>query len=262
MKWAFAALVLATSGLAGGQPLLECRNDLAFRPEAVESFAARAYRLRLAEYEADDRLDRDSVLLDRLQGLNASLRKAAEKERPEAAALQWEIHTCRRCGENASAMAGGKLLLGEEFLARLKLSDDELGFLLAHEMAHVLCEHTREYATAARYFEDNGLHREYWDIQRELDASLSLQYRMAFIAEQQELEADRIGFFLGARAGLDPMAMESLLGKLDPPAQSAGPATHPSAQRRIAQAASMLQAAKVIFARTERARAARDSAGP
>ena len=31
---------------------------------------------------------------------------------------------------------------------------------------------TREFAGAARYFVDNGLGREYWDIQRELDASL------------------------------------------------------------------------------------------
>ncbi len=247
MKWAFAALALAASGLAGGQPLLECRNDLAFRPEAVERFAKQAYDGRLAGYRSRGWLDRDPALLARLHGLMPRLVAAADEERPNASGLRWQIHTCRHCDENASAMAGGRLLLGEEFLARMKLSDDELGFMLAHEMAHVLCEHTREFATVARYFEDNGLHREYWDIQNELDDSLALQYRMAFVAEEQELEADRVGFFLGARAGFDPAAMATLLAKLEPPAKSSvAPATHPSARRRIAQAASMLEAARIV----------------
>jgi predicted Zn-dependent protease len=147
-------------------------------------------------------------------------------------------------------MAGGRLLLGEEFLAKLDLSDDELGFLLAHEMAHVLAEHTREFATVARYFVDNGLNRPYWDIQRELDDSLAVQYHMAFVAAQQELDADRIGIFLGARAGLDPDAMVSLLRKLDDGRPSAAPSAHPDQRRRIEQAASMLQAAKVVRAWT------------
>ena len=262
MKWAFAALVLAASGLAGGQPLLECRNDFAFRREAVDSFAARAYHRQLAAYRAAGRLDRDPALLARLRGLGATLREAAVEERPEAAAVHWEIHTCRRCGENAAAMAGGRLLLGEEFLARMKLGDDELGYLLAHEMAHVLCEHTREFATVARYFADNGLRRDYGDLQHELDESLPLQFRMEFVGEQQELEADRIGFFLGARAGFDPAGMTSLLRKLDPQPYSPLPAMHPNTGWRIEQANVMLRAARILYARGERKRALRESAGP
>jgi predicted Zn-dependent protease len=158
--------------------------------------------------------------------------------------MGWEVHTCHACDESASAMAGGKLLVGEDFIARLGLSDDELAFLLAHEMAHVLAEHTREFATAARYFVDNGLRREYWDIQRELDDSLPVQYRMAFVSVQQELEADFIGCILGARAGFDPGAMLTLLEKLHPPTDSAAPSSHPGREARAEQAATMLDAAR------------------
>ncbi len=225
-----ATLASVASGAAAGAPLLDFRDDLAFRPESVDAFAGRVYEERLSALRADDRLDRDAALLRKLAALLVRLRMAAEAERPGSAALSWEIHTCRRCDENASAMAGGRLLLGEEFLAKLDLSVDELGFLLAHEMAHVLAEHTREFATAARYFVDNGLNRPYWDIQHELDNSLAVQYHMAFVAAQQELDADRIGFFLGARAGLDPDAMMGLLGKLGDDDPSAAPSTHPDQQ--------------------------------
>ncbi len=249
MKLFLAALGLVSSAVVMGEPLLEFRDDLAFRPDAVESFAQRTYTKRLAELGADGRLDRDPQLLKRLNAVFESLRKVAESERPGSADWQWQIHSCQRCSENASAMAGGRLLFGEEFLAHLDLTNDELGFLMAHEMAHVLAEHTREFATAARYFVDNGVRRDYWDIQRELDDSLVMQYRMAFVAEGQELDADRIGFFLGARAGFDPSAMMSLLSKLDAETKSASPGTHPSNQRRLEQAATMLQAARAIYAR-------------
>ncbi|HXZ48474.1 MAG TPA: M48 family metalloprotease [Usitatibacter sp.] len=250
MKRLLAVLAMAVAGAAGAEPLLECGTGLAFRPEAVASFAAHAYDRTLAAYRADGRLDRDPALLGRIERLVERLSAAAGSDSARAAAVHWQVHTCRRCGENASAMAGGRLMVGEEFIARLAPSDAELGYLLAHEMAHVMCEHTREFATVARYFEDNGMHRDYADIQRELDGSIGLQYRMEFVAEEQELEADRVGFFLGARAGFAPGAMMSLLAKLDPaPASSATAGGHPTTGRRLAQAASMLQAAQILYAR-------------
>ena len=248
---AIGSAACLTAG-AAEPPLLDFRSDLAFPPRAVDAFAQRAYQERLAAFRADDRLDRDPAMLARLTALMARLRAGAEQERPGSGALAWEVHTCRRCDENASAMAGGKLLVGEEFIARLAPSDDELGFLLAHEMAHVLAEHTREFATAARYFVDNGLNRSYWDIQHELDDSLAVQYRMAFVAAQQELDADRIGLILGARVGLRPRAMLSLLGKLGPSPKSPAPSTHPDDERRIDQAISMLPSAEIVRGRAER----------
>ncbi|HTD91856.1 MAG TPA: M48 family metalloprotease, partial [Burkholderiales bacterium] len=143
------------------------------------------------------------------------------------------------------AMAGGKLLVGEEFIAKLELSDDELAYILAHEMAHVLAEHTREFATTARFFVGNGRNRDYWDIQNELDDSISVNLHMAPLYIQQELEADYMGYILGARSGFDPEAMPRMLRKLqiEPAADFT---MHPSEGQRLARALAMLEAARRI----------------
>ena len=74
---------------------------------------------RVGALRADGNLDANGALLERIRRIVARLRPAAEYEHPAAAALRWEIHLCRRCDENAGAMAGGKLLLGYFFGPRL-----------------------------------------------------------------------------------------------------------------------------------------------
>lgn len=238
-------ILIAIPGFAGGQPLLDFRTDLAFDANTVAAVADRTYRARLQALAADGRLDRDPALLARLRTLVEKLQPAIRYERPDVAAIDWEIHTCRRCGENASAMAGGKLLVGEEFIAGLAFTDDELGYVLAHEVAHVLAEHTREFATAARFFVDHGRYRHYEDIQNELDESFVVNLRMAPVYALQELEADYIGYILGARSGFQPEAMLRMMRKMlaDGPQ---GFSRHPDAGERIRRLEAMLQAAHRI----------------
>lgn len=238
-------LLLALPGVGGAQQLLAFRGDLAFRSETVNAVAARAYHQRIDELRSDGRLDVDGALLDRLHRIMNRLLPAAEYERPGARRIDWEVHVCRRCDENASAMAGGKLLVGEEFIAGIAPSDDELAFLLAHEMSHVLAEHTREFATMARYFLGNGLHRDYEDIQQDLDQSVEVQLRMAPAYAQQELEADYMGMVLGARSGFDPRAMIGLLSKLHSDGNGMF-GFHPDEARRLAQARAMQETARLL----------------
>jgi len=248
MKRWLAIFLMAVPGLAGAQPVLDFRSDLAFQETTVNSFAAHIYAQRLHKLKAEDKLDRDPALLKRLRGLVERLRPAAEYERPAVANIHWEIHVCRDCYENASAMAGGKLLVGEGFIAQIKPTDDELAYLLAHEMAHVIAEHTREFATSARYFVGMGLKRDYSDIQHEIDESFSLQLRMAPLYRQQEMEADYIGFILGSHVGIEPNAMLSLLRKLGGEDRSMMD-VHPSNAQRLKQAQAILPAAQRLFAR-------------
>jgi predicted Zn-dependent protease len=112
----------------------------------------------------------------------------------------------------------------------------------------VLAEHTRAFATAARYFADNGLARDYWDIQHELDESVPLMLRTKSLSAQQELEADHIGFILGAHAGFVPEAMLSLLQKLRS-TQGSLLGTHPSDDERARQARATLETARRLAAR-------------
>jgi len=243
-RWLIAMLV-AAPGIAAAQALLDFKRDLAFDARTVDAQAARAYHARVQALAAAGRLDQDPVLLARIEALVARLKPAAVYELPSAAAIAWTIHTCRFCNENASAMAGGRLLVGEEFVASLALTDDELGYVLAHEMVHVLAEHTREFASTARYFLGNGRNRNFADIQNELAESIGANLRMEPVYRQQELEADFGGFVLGARAGFDPDAMLTMLGKLQ-----AGKASsflpQPDDAERIRRAQAMLPAARRI----------------
>jgi predicted Zn-dependent protease len=241
-----AMLWFCAPAICGAQGLLEFRHDLAFDARTVEAVAERAYRARLGALATDGRLDANPQLLIRLHKLIAGLNAGVRRERPEAV-IAWEIHTCRRCDENASAMAGGKLLVAEEFVAAHSLTDDELAYVLAHEMAHVLAEHVREFATTARFFMGNGRNRDYEDIQNELDQSLSLLLQMSPVYIQQELEADYMGFILGARSGYDPDAMLRMLGKLGAN-RSSSFAPHADNDERARRVGAMLQAVRRIQA--------------
>ncbi len=242
MKSLLAAVLISLPALSCAQALLEFTGEHAFPRTTVEAAAERAYTTRLKSLSRDGRLDADHALLLRLRNILEGLGSAARIENPGALAISWEIHTCRRCDETASSMAGGRLLIGEEFVAKFGFTDSELAYLLAHEMAHVLAEHTREFASIARYIVDNGRNRRFEDIQRELDESFTVSLRMSDFYVRQELEADYIGLVLGARSGHDPAAMLGMLTKLH--REPAGAfSTHPSEAARIQRASSMLQTA-------------------
>ena len=249
MTRVLAAALLIAPALAGAQPVLEFRDDLAFSASEINALAAQEFAARLRELARAGQLDRDPETGSRLHRILRRLQDAAAYERPSAALLAWDIHTCSGCDESASAMAGGKLLVSADFVSERALTDDELAYLLAHEMAHVLAEHTREFSTIARFFLGNGLKRAYDDIHQELAEDLPVNLRMGPDYVQQELEADYIGFVLGARAGFAPDAMLSLLGKLrtgDRPLLG----THPTDAQRVAHVRAMLEMGRRLASRS------------
>jgi Zn-dependent protease with chaperone function len=250
MKLFLAAALLIAPALALAQSVLDFRDDLAFSASEIDALAAQEYAARLATLARSGRLDRDPVMEERLRRIMKRLNAAAVYERPSAARLAWEIHTCSGCDETASAMAGGKLLVSIDFIAGNALTDDELAYLLAHEMAHVLAEHTREFSTIARFFLGNGLKRGYDDIHQELAENLPVLLRMGPDNVQQELEADYIGMVLGARAGFAPEAMLSLLDKLRTGERPLF-GTHPSDAQRMRHARAMLETGRRLAARSQ-----------
>lgn len=72
---------------------------------------------------------------------------------------------------------------------------------------------------------------------------------MARVSVLQELDADYIGFILGAHAGFAPQAMISLLQKLGDKDPSLF-GTHPTTARRLNQARTMLDAARRLATRS------------
>jgi predicted Zn-dependent protease len=245
MKW-IAALVLTLLPVLASAQLFDFRRDLAFSEQEVVRASEATYRARIETLRGAGALDHDPTLASRIQAILVRLVSAAEAERPGTARLPWEIHISDAPGDNATAMAGGKLLVSAPFVRSLELDDDELACVLAHEVAHVVAEHARESATAALAFVPKRHYRSYVDVQDELDSSFSLALKLQHVQAAQELEADFIGVVLAARAGYEPAAMLSLLQKLGEDDGASVVRTHAPASERLAQARRTLPIARRV----------------
>ncbi len=145
-------------------------------------------------------LDDDRRLLARIQSISVKLIAAAATLKPEVAQWQWEFHTTSDRSVDAICMAGGKILIGSDFVARLALDDGELANLLAHEIAHAVAEHHRETLSEALFLRPQLA--DALDVMMEgLDTDLSMQIKLSGLSNLQEREADQLGMVLAHRAG-------------------------------------------------------------
>jgi len=159
--------------------------------------------------------------------------------RPDAPRWAWEANVITSNDVNAWCMPGGKIAVYTGLIDKLKITDDELAAVMGHEIAHALREHGRERASQA-YAQAIGI--------QVLGAALGLgggEMQIAQIiadvtfnlpnSREDEVEADRIGVELAARAGYDPHAAVTLWQKMGQVGGSAPPqflSTHPSPQNR------------------------------
>jgi predicted Zn-dependent protease len=173
----------------------------AVTPEEVEAGAARLYRERIAQDAARHALDSDAGFLARVQRIAGILIAQARRDYPESATWSWELHTTTDELENAFCMAGGKLLVGQPFIARLGLNDAELAMLLAHEMQHALLQHNRKEFEEALRLDPSLREQPFAVLEHAVDHDESLMRRLEPLDASQEEEADREGLKLAWRAG-------------------------------------------------------------
>lgn len=254
-----AAALALSLGLAGCETVQTTQpgavgvtrtQRMAVSSEQIQAASAEAYRELLQEAAAKGVLDRDAAQVARVRAVTARLIPATGVFRPEALRWNWETHLFDTNEINAFCMAGGKIGVYSGLLERLQLTDAELAAVIGHEMAHALREHVREQVSLQQAQElplailsavtgNQGL-AQLGDMVA--DVTLTLPR-----SRQAELEADRIGVELAARAGFDPTAAVSLWHKMRS-AGGGGPpeflSTHPSQADREAQ---LVQAAQVVM---------------
>lgn len=219
-------------------------QELRFGADEVRERMEDSYIEQLVSLAAAGQLDADRTLLHRLRYVSATLIAAAIELKPEAADWPWEVHLASGADVEAVCLAGGKLLVGANFVRRLALTDSELAVLLAHEVAHAIAEHSREFLSEAQL-----VYRPLVPVEvvlLRLDSDLSLQLRLAGLSRLQEREADQLGMVLAHRAGWPASAMLSFYRKL---ADSDGDgglgagepllASHPSHASRISMSRGM-----------------------
>ncbi|MDD4929812.1 MAG: M48 family metallopeptidase [Gallionella sp.] len=173
----------------------------------------------------------------RLRNIAAKIIPYSGKFNPRASQWQWEVNLIGSKQLNAFCMPGGKIVVYSGLIDSLKLTDDEIAIVLAHEIAHALREHARErmakgeltqlgISLLGQKFGDGR----YTGLFQAGGSLLTLKF-----SRSDETDADIVGLELSSRAGYDPRAGITLWRKMTANNHGAPPqwlSTHPSGQNR------------------------------
>lgn len=198
--------------------------------EEVEAGAARLYDERIDEARQRFQLDADPAFIERVQRIATRLIEQA----PSADGMHWEIHTTTDPDENASCMAGGKILVGQAYVQRLELNDAELAMLIAHEMEHALLQHNLKEVREALRLEPAWEQQPYAKLEYAIDHDEGLMGKLDAFDVEQEFEADREGMRLAVHAGWPAAGLANYFRKLvrHDPMANADRREHPAPVRR------------------------------
>ena len=231
--------------------------------EEIESAAAQQYREMLNQAAQQRALaPADHPQVRRLRAIAQRLIPYSNEPNlhttPRARQWNWEVNLIGSSQINAFCMPGGKIAFYYGILEKLQLNDDEVAMVMGHEIAHALREHARErmgktaatrgvieigsallgLGSGGRYLADMG------------GQLLTLRF-----SRDDEIEADKIGLDLSARAGYDPRAGISLWHKMASASRGAPPqwlSTHPSGSSRIRDIEDTLPAVLPVYERAGR----------
>lgn len=214
----------------------------------VERVSARQARSIIEQAAHDGELGcRDYCA--RLQALFDRLLPIARAQSATAERMSWSLTVVRSASVEALSLPGGTLIVSEAFVRHAQLSDVELAFVLAHEMAHSALEHERQALTFARVLLSRDVSRTVVDIYTEIDYNFSLLKAMEIVLQQGEFEADELGLLMASAAGFSPRGQLGFLERLAD--QNAKPrqlvSTHPVASQRLQQLQSRLPLAERVF---------------
>ncbi|MEA3195063.1 MAG: hypothetical protein QOD26_3396 [Betaproteobacteria bacterium] len=165
---------------------------------------------------------------------------ALQTERPD---LPWQFGVLEAPQLNAFAVPGGTIFVTRGLVERMK-SEAELAGVLAHEISHVLRKHHLKaiqkgaQTSLAGDALNQALRNQRADVRDKLVSFGSEMYTRG-LDKSDELEADRLGVVIAARAGYDSYGLPAVLQTLQAMnAQDSGLAlmfkTHPAPGERLA----------------------------
>lgn len=204
------------------------------------------------EVAAKQGLDQKAFSDPRINKIAVRLIKALPKEYHGPGDLggwEWKFRGLRteNGAVNAIALPGGKIYIYDGLLKLIGSNDDQLAAVLAHEMAHVVEEHSAEQLLASGLLQTaaelliqssgEGSYQE--DMIRILAAQMGKQVTEMRLSQSAEYQADDIGFRMMAVAGYDPVAGLQILKELGKISGSKDTllsgvfSTHPPADKRV-----------------------------
>lgn len=220
--------------------------------------ALKQYQQIVGQAKAQSALDVNAAQTNRVRTIAQRLIQQVGVFRPDAQQWNWEIHVINSNEVNAWCMPGGKMAVYSGLINKTKATDDELAAVIGHEMAHALREHSRE------------------QMSQKMAANVGLSVLAAVTGSSavgdlggtltdvmfnlpnsrtHEMEADRLGVELAARAGYDPRAAVTLWQKMDALGSGGTPeflSTHPAPATRINDLHSAAQRVMPLYEQNRR----------
>ncbi|ROR26268.1 peptidase M48-like protein [Comamonas sp. BIGb0124] len=221
--------------------------------EQIDQASAQEYAKMVAQAQSKGQLNRDAALTARVRTISNRLIAQTTAFRPDATSWKWEVNVFQSDDINAFCMAGGKIGVYSGLVTGLKLTDDELAAVIGHEIAHALREHVRE-QVSQRMATQLGINVLGALTGSQAVAQLGDQVTQVTFglpkSRQAEVEADRIGVELAARAGYDPRAAVTLWDKMGSAGGSRPPeflSTHPDSASRKQDLTQMAQRVMPLY---------------
>lgn len=228
--------VTTQTGLVG----INREQRMAISETTMTTAANKQYAQVMADARKKEKLNVDAEQYARVKKIADQLIAQSTVFRPAALNWNWEVNVITSPEVNAWCMPGGKIAVYTGLIEKLRLTDDELAAVMGHEVSHALREHSRERASQ-QAIANVGI-----SVVAAVVGVGSLGQRGMEYAYQgllglpnsrtHEIEADRMGVELAARAGYDPRAAINLwkkmgeIGGTEPPKFMS---THPPRGERI-----------------------------
>jgi predicted Zn-dependent protease len=240
MKLSLRALMLALAiGLAGCYTVPETGRQALVLPIFDDvQMGAQAF----AEIRAKEKVSTDPKANERVRRVGERIAQAVGDRMPNA---QWEFVVFDEANTvNAFALPGGKVGVYTGLL-NMAATDDELAFVMGHEIAHVTSRHGAQRASATLVAAGIGLGADVLTRNSEHRELILAAYGLGATggtlaySRMHESEADYVGLRFSSYAGYDPRASVTFWQKMAAQAgKGAKPpellSTHPSDDRRIA----------------------------
>jgi Zn-dependent protease with chaperone function len=167
-----------------------------------------------SSYQLQGLLDTPDVQYQnaRAEHIFQRLIKHVDKIHPQASVWAWEIHVVDRGIVNAYTVGAGKVMVFRGLIEHMALTEEELAFIIAHEIGHNLRLHTRETLSniVPIYAAGVGLSQALTPWSSAMIMDYGVEKTMS---RTQEIEADRVGLELMARAGFQPGAAATAFAK-------------------------------------------------
>lgn len=246
----------------GGVVGVDRTQRMAVSAEEVEQAARQQYAQVLAEARQKGVLNRNPSQVARVREVVRRIIPETTHFRPDARNWNWESNVLTSPEINAWVMPGGKIAVNTGLIEKLQISDDELAAVLGHEIAHALREHARE--RASEQMVAGGLiavGSAIFGIGEAGQKGAEFAYmglRGLPNSRRHEIEADRVGVELAARAGYDPRAAVSLWQKMGQQARGNEPppflSTHPPQADRLSDLTAYAERVMPLYEQARRRR--------